>query len=90
MDDQEFYSLEENNDQVILVGNNLSSPTLTYGLAHGFVVKSKLNPPARTKNVKVRRPLLLPGLKRLNLSIIMEKKMSDIQLVSSIEKTEGL
>ena len=42
IDDQEFCSFEENDQQVILVKNNSSSPTVRPGLATGFSSKNIL------------------------------------------------
>ena len=52
IDDQEFCSFEENDQQVILVKNNSSSPTVRPGLATGFSSKPRVNRPAGASSLK--------------------------------------
>ena len=49
---QEFNSFEDNDQQIILVRNNSSSPTVRPGLANGFSSKPRVNRPAGASGLK--------------------------------------
>lgn len=49
---QEFNSFEDNDQQIILVRNNSSSPTVRPGLAKGFSSKPRVNRPAGASGSK--------------------------------------
>ena len=52
---QEFNSFEDNDQQIILVRNNSSSPTVRPGLANGFSSKPPVNRPAGGSGLKPLR-----------------------------------
>ena len=63
IDDQEFCSLEDNDQQVILVRNNSSSPTIRPGLANGFSSKPRINRPAGASGLKPVRANPVQGFR---------------------------
>jgi hypothetical protein len=63
INDQDVNLFEDNDQQVILVRNNSSSPTVTPGVANGFLSKPRVNPPAGASGLKPVRATPSPGLK---------------------------